>query len=101
VSQLYGEPQDPTAIFQVSNAQRCGIGQRDEELAFVHNVAIILRRATIIKKRKSRPRQRGFALIARDETDLEALTAELARVVQETMQPESVNLWLRQTGKGS
>lgn len=50
--QLYGEPQDPTAIFQVLNAQRCGIGQRDEELAFVHNMEIILRRAPIIKKRK-------------------------------------------------
>jgi len=37
-----------------------------------------------------------FALIARDETDLERLTGELARVVQETMQPESVHLWLRE-----
>jgi hypothetical protein len=42
-----------------------------------------------------------FALTARDETDLEVLTAELAHVVQETMQPESVSVWLRQTGKGS
>ena len=42
-----------------------------------------------------------FAITARDETDLEALTAELARVVQETMQPERVSVWLRQTGKGS
>ena len=38
----------------------------------------------------------AFALIARDETDLERLTGELARVVQETMQPESVHLWLRE-----
>ena len=36
-----------------------------------------------------------FALVARDETDLDALTAELVRVVQETMQPESVSVWLR------
>ena len=35
-----------------------------------------------------------FALTARDETDLDALTAELVRVVQETMQPESVSVWL-------
>ena len=42
-----------------------------------------------------------FAVTARDETDLDALTGELARVVQETMQPESVSVWLRQTGKGS
>ena len=37
-----------------------------------------------------------FALTARDETDLEALTAELARVVQETMQPEQVRVWLKE-----
>ena len=36
----------------------------------------------------------AFALTARDETDLDALTAELVRVVQETMQPESVSVWL-------
>ena len=35
-----------------------------------------------------------FALTARDETDLDALTGELARVVQETMQPERVSVWL-------
>ena len=36
-----------------------------------------------------------FALTARDETDLDALTAELVRVVQETMQPEQVSVWLQ------
>jgi hypothetical protein len=39
-----------------------------------------------------------FALTARDETDLDALTGELARVVQETLQPESVRLWLKDDG---
>jgi hypothetical protein len=38
-----------------------------------------------------------FAVTARDETDLDSLTAELARVVQETMQPERVSVWLRET----
>jgi len=38
-----------------------------------------------------------FAATARDETDLDALTAELLRVIQETMEPESVSLWLRGT----
>jgi len=36
-----------------------------------------------------------FAATARDETDLDALLAELQRVIQETMQPESVSIWLR------
>ncbi|MFO7679014.1 MAG: hypothetical protein R6X34_03105 [Chloroflexota bacterium] len=36
-----------------------------------------------------------FAITARDETDMDKLTAELVRMVQETMQPESVSLWLK------
>ena len=36
-----------------------------------------------------------FAATARDETDLDALTAELIRVIQETMEPESVTIWLK------
>ncbi len=35
-----------------------------------------------------------FGRTAREEVELEALTAELVRVVQETMQPEQVSLWL-------
>ena len=41
-----------------------------------------------------------FAVTARDETDLDALTGELARVVQETLQPERVSVWLRETRRG-
>ncbi len=37
----------------------------------------------------------GFAATARDETDLTALTGQLAGVVQATMEPESVTVWLR------
>jgi len=36
----------------------------------------------------------AFARTARDETDLERLTAELLHVVNQTMQPEFVGLWL-------
>lgn len=38
-----------------------------------------------------------FAITARDETDMDKLTAELVRVVQETMQPQHVTLWLNPT----
>ncbi|MEZ4517229.1 MAG: hypothetical protein R3C44_10450 [Chloroflexota bacterium] len=37
-----------------------------------------------------------FAATVRDETDLDALTAELVRVIQETMQPEFVSVWLKE-----
>ncbi len=39
-----------------------------------------------------------FAATCRDETDLDRLTARLVEVVDETMQPESVTLWLKPTG---
>jgi hypothetical protein len=38
-----------------------------------------------------------FAQTCRDETDMDALTAELVRVVRETMQPETVSVWLKET----
>jgi hypothetical protein len=37
----------------------------------------------------------NFGETVRDETDLERLTSELVNVVQETMQPKSVSLWLK------
>jgi hypothetical protein len=37
----------------------------------------------------------AFGATARDETNLDALTAELVRVVGETIQPEFIGLWLR------
>jgi len=38
-----------------------------------------------------------FAESARNETDLEALTGKLVEVISQTMQPESVTLWLKET----
>jgi len=40
----------------------------------------------------------AFGATARDETDLERLTGEMLRVVDETVQPEFVGLWLREPG---
>ncbi|GIV75836.1 MAG: hypothetical protein KatS3mg050_0230 [Litorilinea sp.] len=39
----------------------------------------------------------GFARTARDETDLDALLAELERVVGETLQPEGIGVWLKRS----
>jgi hypothetical protein len=36
-----------------------------------------------------------FAQVARDETEMDVLQAELLRVVQETLQPESVSIWVK------
>jgi len=38
----------------------------------------------------------AFAQFVRDETDMAALTAELLRVTQETMQPEQTTIWLKE-----
>jgi hypothetical protein len=38
-----------------------------------------------------------FAASARNETDLEALTGKLVEVVSQTVQPESITLWLKET----
>ena len=41
-----------------------------------------------------------FAATARDETDLDRLTAELVRVIEEAMQPEFASVWLMAGGVG-
>jgi len=43
----------------------------------------------------------AFGATARDETDLERLSAAMLQVVDETMQPEFVGLWLREPGAHS
>ncbi|MBX3060242.1 MAG: hypothetical protein KF770_27610, partial [Anaerolineae bacterium] len=37
-----------------------------------------------------------FAQTAREEVEMEALTAELTRVIQETLQPETTAVWLKE-----
>jgi hypothetical protein len=40
-----------------------------------------------------------FAARAREETDIEQLSAEMVTVVEETMKPESVTLWLKKAAR--
>jgi len=47
------------------------------------------------RKYDARKTLEGFSAKLRDETDLDSLNHELLSVVQETMQPERVSLWLR------
>jgi hypothetical protein len=47
------------------------------------------------KKYDSQQVLNDFAKTVRDETDLEALTERLMQVVDETMQPQSVSVWLK------
>ena len=41
----------------------------------------------------------AFGVTVRDEVELDKLTAELLNVVNETMQPESISLWLKPTAE--
>lgn len=41
-----------------------------------------------------------FSAKLRNQTDLETLSEDLVTVVRETMQPEHVSLWLKETGRG-
>lgn len=60
-----------------------------------HRVQAVIDRRFFRKKYDAQQVLAAFALTARDETDLAALTGELQRVVQETLQPEGVGVWLR------
>jgi hypothetical protein len=41
-----------------------------------------------------------FAALARQETDLQALTGQLMEVVQGALQPQNISVWLNEAGQG-
>lgn len=60
-----------------------------------HRVQDFIDRRFYRKKYNAEQALAQFAATARDEVDMEKLTAALLRVVEETVQPEKASLWLK------
>lgn len=87
-------------------------GQRSELITVISTLAIAAlflplrnRVRDMIDKRFNRKKYDAqkvlaqFARTVRDETDLEKLTGSLVGVVNETMQPRNVSIWLKKNGR--
>ena len=79
---------------QLNSAAR----QPDGERRFDRGSWIALALGVSLDASTTRPKTlAAFSATVRDEVELEKLAAELLNVVNETMQPESVSLWLKPT----
>jgi hypothetical protein len=61
-----------------------------------HRVQEFIDRRFFRKKYDAEQALARFATVARDEVELDILTAKLVNAIDETLQPEEINLWLKQ-----
>ena len=63
-----------------------------------HRIQAVIDRRFFRKKYDAQQVLARFAITARDETDMNALSVELMNVVKETMAPTSMSIWLQGVG---